>query len=73
MEEEAAETVSGRSFWNLLASDQSGWIDPSRQTGFSALERHIICRRNGEGYPMRLFLPRWSWQVCSCSIRRTIF
>lgn len=47
------ESVRGRSFWNVLTSEKSGWVDESRSFAVTALERHIICRRNGEGYPMR--------------------
>ncbi|MFT5468937.1 MAG: N-sulfoglucosamine sulfohydrolase [Verrucomicrobiales bacterium] len=50
---EALDSVSGRSFWNILTSEESGWVDQTRQFAVTAFERHIICRRNGYGYPMR--------------------
>jgi uncharacterized sulfatase len=39
-------------FWALLTSGKSGMIDKSRDFAVSAFERHIICRRDGVGYPM---------------------
>ena len=45
--------VSGGSLWSILASTKSGQIEKERDYALTGLERHIICRRNGVGYPMR--------------------
>jgi uncharacterized sulfatase len=50
--------MTGRSFLDLLASDVSGWIDPSRDRVFSGMERHAWARVNQWGYPMRTIRTR---------------
>lgn len=45
--------VSGRSLWPILSSEKSGRIEKERDFIVTAFERHIICRRNGYGYPVR--------------------
>ena len=46
--------VSGRSLMNVLTSDKSGWVDPSRDATFSGRERHSSSRFNSLGYPQRV-------------------
>lgn len=48
-----AQQVSGRSLWPLLSSSKSGRLEAARDSIVTGFERHIICRRNGAGYPMR--------------------
>ncbi len=50
---DAPEAMSGRSFWNVLASTRSGLVDETRDFVVTAFERHTAARRNGVGYPMR--------------------
>jgi N-sulfoglucosamine sulfohydrolase len=47
------ESMTGRSLVPLLASRESGRIDPSRDAAYIAFERHTWCRPEGVGYPMR--------------------
>lgn len=47
------ECMTGRSFLNLLASEKSGRIDPSRAYVFSGRERHSHARYDNWGYPSR--------------------
>ena len=51
------EQMTGRSFLDLLKSDRSGWIDPSRDHVLLGKERHDIGRANEDGtdlgYPVR--------------------
>ena len=47
------EDMTARSLLPILASDQSGQVDPSRDAAFIAMERHDGCRRGGKGYPCR--------------------
>jgi N-sulfoglucosamine sulfohydrolase len=55
-------SVSGRSLLPLLCSNQQGRVDPSRSAVVTGFERHIICRRDGVGYPMRsLRTHDWSY------------
>lgn len=49
---EVPKKMSGRSLWPMLNSGREGWIE-NRDFVVTAFERHIICRRNGMGYPMR--------------------
>lgn len=49
----ATRTMLGRSLMNILRSDQSGSVDRSRQTVFSARERHSSSRPSNLGYPAR--------------------
>lgn len=48
-----AKEVSGRSLWPILSSSKSGRVEKDRDMIVTAIERHIICRRDGVGYPMR--------------------
>lgn len=50
---EAPECMTGRSFMNVLRSDQSGIVDPSRTCVFSGRERHSHSRYDNWGYPSR--------------------
>ncbi len=45
--------MSGRSFLDILQSDQSGWIDRSRNRMLVGKERHDIGRPHDWGYPVR--------------------
>lgn len=47
------EQMSGRSLVNILRSDKSGWIDPTRNVMLVGKERHDIGRPNDLGYPVR--------------------
>jgi len=54
--------ISGRSLWPVLASQSSGRVDAERDMVVTAFERHIICRRDGVGYPMRgIRTHRWAY------------
>ncbi len=50
---EVPKSVTGRSLLPVLTSKASGQVDPKRDSIVTAFERHIICRRDGLGYPMR--------------------
>ena len=45
--------MTGRSFLDLLISDKSGRLDPSRDKVFTGRERHAFCRKGALGYPSR--------------------
>ena len=47
------EGMAGRSLLPLLDSGRSGGIDPSRDAAFTGMERHVMARPEGAGYPMR--------------------
>lgn len=47
------EKMSGRSLLKLLETRESGIIDSGRDFVVTAFERHVITRRDGQGYPMR--------------------
>ena len=51
---------SGRSIRNILESDKSGRVDPSRTAAYTARERHSSSRYDNLGYPQRcLRTPRF--------------
>ncbi|MBN2327471.1 MAG: sulfatase [Candidatus Omnitrophica bacterium] len=50
---EAPECMTGRSFLNVLKSDQSGIVDKSRTCVFSGRERHSHARFDNWSYPSR--------------------
>ena len=46
--------MSARSLWNVLKSDQDGWVDPKRNANFTGRERHVERARAGQTpYPQR--------------------
>jgi len=47
------EQMTGRSFMNILTSRKAGRVDPKRDKVLTGLERHVICRKSGGGYPAR--------------------
>ncbi|MGH9340958.1 MAG: sulfatase family protein [Acidobacteriota bacterium] len=47
------DSMTGRSFLGLLKSDQSGWIDSSRNRMVIGKERHDLGRPHDWGYPVR--------------------
>lgn len=47
--------VTGRSLMDVLTSDKSGRVDPSRDHVLTGMERHTPCRDNKHGYPMRAY------------------
>jgi len=47
--------VTGRSLMNVLASDKSGRVDPTRDHVLTGMERHNPCRDGKHGYPMRAY------------------
>lgn len=47
------DSMTGRSFLDILRSDRSGWVDPSRNRMLVGKERHDIGRPNDWGYPVR--------------------
>jgi arylsulfatase A-like enzyme len=50
----APDVMTGRSFWNVLKSDKSGQIDPSRTWVVTGRERHVGAARDGNlPYPHR--------------------
>jgi arylsulfatase A-like enzyme len=46
-------TMTGRSFTNILKSEKSGMIDPSRSVMLIGKERHDLGRPYDQGYPVR--------------------
>ena len=47
-------TTTGNSLMNILSSDKSGLVDPTRDATFSGRERHSSSRFNSLGYPQRV-------------------
>lgn len=45
--------ITGKSFRNILESNEQGTVDPSRQYVFSGRERHSASRHQNWGYPQR--------------------
>ena len=45
--------ITGRSLMNILTSEKSGSVDPTRKRVFSARERHSCSRYNNWTYPIR--------------------
>lgn len=45
--------MTGRAITDILRSDKSGWIDPSRNVMLVGKERHDLGRPNDWGYPVR--------------------
>ena len=50
---EIPEGVTGKSFKNILESEQEGMIDNERDKIVTAIERHTYCRPGGLPYPVR--------------------
>jgi len=55
--------MTAHSFLNVLLSEKSGWVDPSRDHVLTGMERHVAnCRVDGDrhdvGYPMRTIITR---------------
>jgi N-sulfoglucosamine sulfohydrolase len=50
----AVPKMTGRSLTNVLVSEKSGIVDPSRNAVYSARERHSSSRVNNLGYPIRM-------------------
>ncbi len=46
--------IAGRSFLNILTSDQEGQVDATRQYAFNGRERHSSSRYKNLGYPQRM-------------------
>jgi N-sulfoglucosamine sulfohydrolase len=69
------QTMTGRSFMDVLKSEKSGWIDAGRNRMLVGKERHDIGRPNDEGYPVRairtpeyLYVKNFTpdrWPVCN--------
>jgi N-sulfoglucosamine sulfohydrolase len=54
--------VTGKSLLPILSSQDSGRIDEDRDFIVTAFERHIICRADGLGYPVRsIRTHRWAY------------
>ncbi len=47
------EDMTGKSFLDVLLANKSGQVDPTRNSVFTALERHTYCRPDGMPYPIR--------------------
>ncbi len=47
------DSVTGRSFVDILRSDRGGWVDPARNRMLVGKERHDLGRPNDWGYPVR--------------------
>ncbi|MEI7421982.1 MAG: sulfatase [Prolixibacteraceae bacterium] len=45
--------MTGKSFLNLLLSDKTGRIDPTRNIVFAERERHTWCQPEGKSFPVR--------------------
>ncbi len=50
---EIPEEMTGRSLKNIILSEQSGTVKNERDFVVSAIERHVFCRAQREGYPRR--------------------
>ena len=50
--------MTGRSLIGILASEESGIVDPKRDAVYTARERHAWCRIGGTGYPARMVRTR---------------
>jgi arylsulfatase A-like enzyme len=46
-------SMTGRGFLDVLASEGSGWIDPTRNRMVVGKERHDLGRPDDQGYPVR--------------------
>ncbi len=46
--------MTGKSFLDVLLSGRSGRVDPTRDKVVVELERHTVCRPNGQSYPVRM-------------------
>lgn len=46
-------SMTARSFLSVLLSDKSGHVDPARDHVLTGMERHVPCRFDLNGYPMR--------------------
>jgi N-sulfoglucosamine sulfohydrolase len=54
--------IVGQSLWPILTSTKNGQIVAERDFIVTAFERHIICRQNGLGYPVRsIRTDRWAY------------
>ncbi len=51
-------SMSGRSFLDVLSSEESGWIDPARDRVMLGKERHDLGRPLNQGYPVRAIRTR---------------
>jgi len=45
--------MTGRSFLNILMSNKAGLVDKKRDKVLTGRERHVLCRKDNVGYPMR--------------------
>ena len=58
----AIKAMTARSLMNVLLSDKSGQVDPTRDHVLTGMETHVICRNLGGGlgggYPMRTLRTR---------------
>ena len=69
------DTVTGRSFLDVLRSEKSGWVDATRNRVVVGKERHDLGRPNDLGYPVRairtpeyLYVRNYEpdrWPVCN--------
>lgn len=69
------DTVTGRSFLDVLRSGKTGWVDPTRNRVVVGKERHDVGRPNDLGYPVRairtpeyLYVRNYEpdrWPVCN--------
>ena len=50
---EAPDSMTGRSFVDVLEPDRSGWVDRNRNRMLIGKERHDLGRPNNWGYPVR--------------------
>lgn len=50
---EIPEEMTGRSLKNIILSEQSGTVKNERDFVVSAIERHVFCRAQRQGYPRR--------------------
>jgi arylsulfatase A-like enzyme len=56
---------AGRSFVDILTSEQQGWIDPERDHMFMGKERHDVGREGDKGYPVRCLRTKDYLYVCN--------
>ena len=47
------DSMTGKSFLDVLESNKSGWVDESRDVMLTGKERHDLGRPNDAGYPVR--------------------
>lgn len=64
------ESFTGKSFLNILTSDKSGIVDPSRDRVLMGRERHDMGREGDLGYPVRCLRTQEWLYIWNCAPER---